>query len=304
MSNFTRLGALGSLHELAAMARSRAAVVAGPAPEPARLVVETSNGFVTAHVTDCEDCSGSGYVPPMPDAEPTIIHGGAYHVCTVCPCDRMRRAARRLTAARLPEKHAISTLFESTYPGAVPFRIDIDDDAEAQQRRRQAVTMARVFLERVKGGGAPGLTLIGKPGRGKTHILVGLAKALIHAGISVRYIGWTRFAFAINAAPSAQGRHQLMDVAQAADVLILDELGAGIGDDRGFRGADEKSWLNSIICTRFDSGRPMLFGSNFGPDDLAKRLGAHTYSRITSNRCQMVMLKGEDQRQRDDEAAS
>ena len=297
MSQLTRLGTLGSLRELKELAARRVEAGAAPKHEPARFIIGTADGFVTARVTECADCGGSGYVSPMPDDEPTIIDGGEYHVCTVCGCNRMRKAARRITAARLPEKHSLSTLFESTYPGAVPYSVDIDDDLEAQQTRREAVTMARVFLERVKGGGTPGLTLIGKPGLGKTHILVGLAKALIHAGSSVRYIGWTRFAFDVNAASNAQGRYQLLDAAQAADVLILDELGAGVGDDRGFKGADEKSWLNSIICTRFDSGRPMLFGSNFGPADLAKRLGPHTYSRITGARCQVVMLKGRDQRQ-------
>ncbi len=154
-----------------------------------------------------------------------------------------------------------------------------------------------------------GLVLHGLVGRGKTHLLVAVARSLIlDRGVRVRFIEFTRLLGLLREGYGA-GRSDavLLNELAAVPVLAIDELGKGRMTDW------ELSVIDDIVSRRYNSFGCLLGTSNFRPappsgapvpelasaaiqrQTLGDRLGERTWSRL-GEMCDFVEVGGVDYR--------
>jgi DNA replication protein DnaC len=109
----------------------------------------------------CEVCGGTG-MQLTRDAS-------GERVASVCPCRAARQALRRLEHANIPKRHEHATLanYESLMAGAHESMLHAHFKANKFVQDYPAVTEGR------------GLLFVGLSGRGKTHLAVGVLRALI-----------------------------------------------------------------------------------------------------------------------------
>lgn len=159
-----------------------------------------------------------------------------------------------------------------------------------------------------------GLVIHGPVGLGKTHLLCGIAKALVTRGISVKYVDFFSLINTFTVAITAnKDTSTLWDSFLACDVLVIDELG------KGKLTAFEVATIDQIISLRYNEGKTILAATNaklsraprlqdqmldgklhsdpfsdFGY--LPNRIGERAYSRL-SEMCVFHSLSGQDYRQ-------
>jgi len=126
------------------------------------------------------------------------------------------------------------------------------------------------------------VTLSGPPGSGKTHILACMAAQMIDRGTSARYLSLIDL---FDDERRRIGRQPVRELylLESADVLLVDELGAGIGTDF------EKDIVHRLVARRYDEMKPTLFATNFRLGTATKaslensgRVSPHTFSRLST----------------------
>lgn len=148
-----------------------------------------------------------------------------------------------------------------------------------------------------------GLTLIGPPGTGKTHIAAALLKVAVLSGHSARFIGAVKLLDQLRATfdPSRQGGFVQTESRILRDLigvhfLVLDDLRV---DGLTVWGRDR---LYALLNPRWEAQRPTLVTSNFTPNELAASSGRDrpgldegTLSRLVRSAL-TIQLAGEDYR--------
>jgi DNA replication protein DnaC len=244
----------------------------------------------------CPRCGESGYV---------LVPSGENHVAQPCACRHLDERIGLFNQVGIPAAVAKAS-FES-------FRSWSPDHATA---RAAAEDLARKFR-----GDKPtrGLLLYGRPGAGKTHLLVAILRQLsLERGVSGRYVEFMLLLSDMKAGFEAKRSH--MDILRPlvhVPVLAIDELGKERGTEW------ERSMLDELISRRFNSGLTTLFATNYfleaqpHPEQpgravrntrnaefqrdaeamtLAQRVGDRIYSRL-NEMCTFVKLDpGHDQR--------
>jgi DNA replication protein DnaC len=244
----------------------------------------------------CPRCRESGYV---------LVPSGESHVAQPCACRHLDERIGLFNQIGIPAAIAKAS-FES-------FRSWSPDHATA---RAAAEDLARKFR-----GDKPtrGLLLYGRPGAGKTHLLVAILRQLsLERGVAGRYVEFMLLLSDMKAGFEAKRSH--MDILRPlvhVPVLAIDELGKERGTEW------ERSMLDELISRRFNSGLTTLFATNYflepqahpeqpgravrntrGSDfqreaeamTLAQRVGDRIYSRL-NEMCTFVKLDpGHDQR--------
>ena len=156
----------------------------------------------------------------------------------------------------------------------------------------------------------PGLFLYGDVGRGKTHLLVGLVRALIlEKGVAARFMEFSRLLGVLKEGFSA-GRSgtDLMSELAEVPVLAIDELGKGRMTDW------ELTVIDEIVSRRYNAMRCTLATTNYEPaaptgaqignpallagpaQTLGDRVGERVWSRIREMGI-FVPVKGKDFRE-------
>jgi DNA replication protein DnaC len=243
----------------------------------------------------CAACGGSGW---------RIERREGYEFASPCPCRGQREPERLLRAAGIPERYLHCTVesFELWDPGnpslgrARKLTQEFIDEFPARQR---------------------GLLYYGNSGTGKTHLAVAALRELIlHKGVRGRYVNLLELVQRLMMAFDAGGaaRQDLLEPVIEADVLVLDELGAG----------KVTPWvldlLYYVINSRYMSQRLTLCTTNYKdgaaaeadlPPDLtvnqyraaimaretlADRIGVPLRSRLYEM-CEEIWLQGRDYRQ-------
>ena len=244
----------------------------------------------------CPRCGESGYV---------LVPSGESHVAQPCACRHLDERIELFNRIGIPAAVAKAS-FES-------FRSWSPDHATA---RAAAEDLARKFR-----GDKPtrGLLLYGRPGAGKTHLLVAILRQLsLERGVAGRYVEFMLLLSDMKAGFEAKRSH--MDILRPlvhVPVLAIDELGKERGTEW------ERSMLDELISRRFNSGLTTLFATNYflepqaHPEQpgravrntrgsefqreaeamtLAQRVGDRIYSRL-NEMCTFVKLDpGHDQR--------
>ena len=186
----------------------------------------------------CPVCAGSGWktVPGTPD-------GGV----TRCDCQLRARGEALLAAARIPKRYEHCELSNFDFEGP-------------RSHLAHAHMVARRFVDEYPVD-KRGLLLVGNAGTGKTHLAVGIAKALVREkGIDCVFYDYADLLKQIqNSYNSSEQTTELglLRPVFEAEVLILDDLGS-------VRPTDWR-WdtVRLILNTRYNDNRTTIITTNF-----------------------------------------
>ncbi len=189
----------------------------------------------------CRRCGGKGI---------TLREVDGYQFAAACECQTLPLRIAAYNAAQLPARFAEKSFDD--------FRIEADDPYELNKAKRQMLE----FADSARPGHTKlGRGLQGRPGTGKTHLLVAtLARMTLGRGLACRYIEIS-FLFAdLKAAisdPRARATVDKIDALSEVDVLAIDELGKGRGS------VFEEEVLDELIGRRYNNGKLTLFATNY-----------------------------------------
>lgn len=244
----------------------------------------------------CPRCGGTGW---------RIEQREGYEFASPCSCRGEREPARLLRDARIPERYLHCT---------------VDSFDELWQPNNpllpRAKRLTREFIEEYPAR-ERGLLFYGDSGTGKTHLAVAALRALIlEKGVRGLYVNLLELVQRLMMSFEAGGaaRQEILDPVVEADVVVLDELGAG----------KVTPWvldlLYFVINSRYMSRRLTLCTTNYkdGPvsevdlhadltanqyrasmmarETLADRIGVPLRSRLYEM-CEEVRMQGSDYRQ-------
>ena len=226
----------------------------------------------------CPLCDNTGWKP--------IEENGTRRVVR-CDCWRERLAADRLAASSIPSRYKHCTLETiRTYNEPI----------------RKAVAAAHRFVEMFPVADR-GLLLLGLAGVGKTHIAVGVLRAVIQKCAATGVFYHTpELLKTIRGSYDPTIRTSEMSVLKPvmeAELLVLDDLGA----ERPTDWVEEM--MNLIVNTRYNERRLTIFTSNYldipditEPNSLLCRIGFRMRSRL-HEMCTIVEIDAADFRDTD-----
>jgi len=191
----------------------------------------------------CPLCSGTGWREVTRDN---------VHEVTRCDCRRKSRGERLLAAAKIPARYEHCEL--ETY------KYDPEDPEDAKLGKAKLAVGRFVEEYPVE---KTGLLLVGSVGVGKTHLAVGILKALIRdKGVPCLFCDYRELLKSIQNSfnPSVQATEmEILRPVFDAEVLVLDELGAVRSTEWVF------DTVNYILNSRYNENKTTIFTTNF-PD--------------------------------------
>lgn len=224
----------------------------------------------------CEVCHGTRWKPEVREGVERLVR---------CDCWRTEMTERHLAEARIPQRYGRCEL--STF----------EHDTDSQ---RDAFRRASAFVQQFPAVDR-GLLLYGPNGVGKTHLAVGILKAVMRTRGARGFFFETRELLKLvrdtyNRSVAETEMDVLAPVLKA-DVLVLDDLGAERTSDW------VQETLGLVVNTRYNERRPTIFTSNLvdSPDSTDPRsfifqLGSRTRSRL-AEMCDWVEMHGVDMRE-------
>jgi DNA replication protein DnaC len=259
--------------------------------------------FVTSANETCPLCGGSGW---------RTVERGTEREAVRCDCRVQNRGERLLAAAHIPARYEHCEL--------ATFQYDPDDGKQASVVR--ARNLSGRFVEEYPVE-KTGLLFVGSVGVGKTHLAVGIIKALIREkGIHCLFCDYRELLKQIQNSYNASVQATEMEVLRPvfdADVLVLDELGAVRSTEWVF------DTVNYILNSRYNDNKTTIITTNFpdAPEDtgrevdnlrspsaaeraarsetLGDRIGERMRSRL-HEMCKKVEIEGPDYRQHSKQA--
>ena len=237
---------------------------------------------------DCSLCGGTGMRISRDEQ--------GDRVAVVCSCRMARQAMRRMERANIPRRHEHATLqnYES-----VETTGSHETMLEAQFKAHQFV------LEYPHNTDGRGLMFVGLAGRGKTHLAVGVLRALIEEkgcqGLFSDYGDMLKQIQNSYNPRSETTEFQLLQPVMEAEVLLLDDLGS----------IKPTTWVldtvGQVLNARYNHKRTTIITTNFAnrapaggsvPSEptLGDRIGERMRSRLTEM-CVCLEVRGADFRQ-------
>jgi DNA replication protein DnaC len=236
---------------------------------------------------DCSLCGGTG-MRITRDAQ-------GDRVAAVCSCRVARQALRRLERANIPRRHECATLanYESIISGA-------------GESMLHAHFKANKFVEDYPHNtDGRGLMFVGLAGRGKTHLAVGVLRALIEEkgcqGLFSDYGDLLKQIQNSYNSRAETSEHELLRPVLEAEVLVLDDLGS----------TKPTAWVwdtvAHVLNARYNHKRTTIITTNFAnrppgaatptrEDTLGDRIGERMRSRLVEM-CVCLEVQGDDFRQ-------
>ena len=209
----------------------------------------------TSVETPCPICGDTGWR--------SIARGNEREVVR-CECRLKNRAERLLAAAKIPPRYEHCDL--ST------FKCDQED--KDQHSLAKAKLYAGRFVEEYPTE-KTGLLFVGSVGVGKTHLAVGIVKALIRdKGVPSLFCDYRELLKSIQNSFNASVQATEMGILRPvfdAEVLVLDELGAVRSTEWVF------DTVNYILNSRYNNNKTTIITTNF-PDKPEQARGEESNS--------------------------
>lgn len=234
----------------------------------------------------CPLCDGTGFAY-IGDAFPDERAG--YPFVYPCVCQRQRRAERLLKESGLDAAVREMTLEHFQTP---------------EQWQGQLLDMGRHYIGALldkKTGRRPWLYVGGQPGCGKTHLCTAVCGKLLAAGMSVRYVLWTREARMLKAHAAEPDFETLLAPLADAPVLYLDDVLKPVGGDGALTSADLRL-LFEIVNRRYIRDLPTIFSGELSLSDITaadEAIGSRITERTRGFCCHVAKGKGRNWRMRE-----
>ncbi len=184
----------------------------------------------------CTRCNGSGYA---------LVAAGDTSKAQVCSCGHLDERIRLFNEIGIPAAVA-SASFEG-FKGWT-------------QEHQRAKAVAEDFAKKFRPDVATrGFLLYGRPGAGKTHLLVATLRWLaLEKGVPGKYVEFMLLLSDIRAGFNANRSHmEILRPLLSVPVLAIDELGKERGTEW------ERAMLDELVSRRFNSGLATLFATNY-----------------------------------------
>jgi DNA replication protein DnaC len=237
-------------------------------------------------ISGCPECHGSGWVH--------LVKNGVEGVQR-CDCFRQARVERLIANARIPARYAHCELQN--------FHLIDKLSTKSIEFARLA---AETFVDEFPGATPIGLLFVGPQGVGKTHLAVGIIKALMRRkAIPCMFRGFPELLKEIQMSysPVSQSSElSLLAPVLETDVLVLDELGAQTPS------AWVKDTVSYILNYRYSENKVTIFTTNYLDSEepmssskgafysLRDRIGDQMRSRLYEM-CKTIVMAGNDFRQ-------
>jgi len=251
------------------------------------------NGAVSRKQVDpgglsgCPECGGSGWVHVVRDGVSGVQR---------CDCFRQARIDRLIANARIPARYAHCELqnFELT-----------------EKLRTQSLELAKMgaetFVTEFPGATPIGLLFMGQQGVGKTHLAVGIIKALMQRkAVPCMFRAFPELLKEIQMSYSPiseSSELSLLSPVLETEVLVLDELGSQTPS------AWVKDTVSYILNYRYSENKVTIFTTNYLDSEdsmgtrkgafysLRDRVGDQMRSRLYEM-CKTIPMAGNDFRER------
>lgn len=223
-----------------------------------RIQADPATGFARAEVVEgqrCQYCHGIGRREVKID--------GVWRVGK-CRCQMVVDRVALFNAAGVPARQAHCALEN--------FDVQVDGARVGWQ-------ITRTWLDNYRGDPQErGLLLSGKPGRGKTHLMVGAIRELVFRyGVAVKFIVFPHLISRMKEGIDRNdGAATTLTPFVQAEVLAIDELGAGRKTDW------ELAVIDEILTRRYNTGRRLLATTNFSWSPVHTQQGAGDAERRLS----------------------
>jgi len=258
---------------------------------------------VTDRPTECPECRDTGF---------RIEERDGLHLAVRCGCRRTKNNDALLRASRIPPRY-MHCAVES---------FEIWEPAPHDHLQRKAKRCTREFIDCYPAVDK-GLLFMGNVGTGKTHLAVAALQELTRSkGVRGLYVNALDLVQQLQMSfdGTGPGREALLAPVTDADLLVLDELGAGklsewVRDLLYYVINSRYMAKRVTVCTTnyLDGPQPSvhrgpmelgsqgptdaadLGGTGYGQESLADRISARLRSRLYEM-CEVIELRGEDYR--------
>jgi len=234
-------------------------------------MTETGNGI-------CERCGGTGWM---------LVEKDGVEAARRCGCADATRRQRLLDEAGIPARYRHCTLDG--------FELWNQKDPTLAKVRRAVQEFVDLWPKVDRG-----LLLMGPVGTGKTHLAVAALQEIVATktpAVRARFRDFTSLVLEIQMTfDGSGGSREILSPLITADLLVLDELGAG----------KTTPWvmdlLYYLVNTRYVEGRVTIFTTNYSDfpklaseESLTDRVSARIRSRLWEM-CRRLELRGADYR--------